>query len=70
MDSTILIINTTMKKLMILASLLVLISLSSCKKDYDCCVERSGIESCIILEDATKDDKETQELAGYTCEKQ
>lgn len=61
-----------MKKLFLLAfsAMVVVSTLSSCKKDYTCTyTDPSGVSSGpIVVPDATRSDIQELEDAGYTCE--
>lgn len=58
-----------MKKVLFLASALVVLSLSSCRKDYTCTYTSGGVEYSTTCLKCNKAEVETVEAAGYDCEK-
>lgn len=54
-----------MKKLVVFASLLAVVALSSCSKEWECC-DNSGTY-CQTVDDSSE--KNSLELLGYDCEK-
>lgn len=60
-----------MKKVLIIAGVLAVASLTSCKKDYECTYEASGggqtVSASIDCLDCSKSDVEDIEDLGYMC---
>ena len=58
-----------MKKVLFLASALVVLSLSSCRKDYTCTYTLNGYEYSTTCLKCNKADVKVIEDQGYDCEK-